>query len=182
MCQRCAGAGGGFWVCSMHANSVAGGAQRGGLTSGSASGCVGAGGSPPAPLDAPRPGPPAAAPPQGYCWVLADNEQLAPPHVIDSRSFGPLPLASIVGRWAGGLGRGGQHVLASCVWGAAAVTAPPTAPAPLCPTQTSTTHRIVYCARSETDHGPVENSEDGMAADAPVLEAELDLDRLCNDE
>jgi len=27
--------------------------------------------------------------------------------------------------------------------------------------------------------GPVENSEEGMAADAAVLEAELDLDRLC---
>lgn len=39
--------------------------------------------------------------------------------------------------------------------------------------------RILYCARSETDHGPVENSEEGMAADAPVLEAELDVDALC---
>jgi hypothetical protein len=39
---------------------------------------------------------------QGHCWVLADNEQLAPPHVIDSRSFGPLPLDTIVGRWVVG--------------------------------------------------------------------------------
>ena len=67
--------------------------------------------------------------------MLADNEALAPPHVIDSRSFGPLPLGAISGR-------------------------------------------VVYAARSETDHGPVENSEAGMAADAPVLEAELDLDAL----
>ncbi|KAI3431274.1 hypothetical protein D9Q98_004335 [Chlorella vulgaris] len=74
--------------------------------------------------------------PEGHCWVLADNEQLAPPHVIDSRSFGPLPLSLVMGR-------------------------------------------ILYCARSETDHGPVENSEEGMAADAPVLEAELDVDALC---
>jgi hypothetical protein len=35
---------------------------------------------------------------QGHCWVLADNEQLAPPHVIDSRSFGPLPLSLVMGR------------------------------------------------------------------------------------
>lgn len=39
--------------------------------------------------------------------------------------------------------------------------------------------RILYAARSETDHGPVENSEDGMAADAPVIEAELDVEALC---
>lgn len=38
---------------------------------------------------------------QGHCWVLADNEQLEPPHVIDSRSFGPLPLSNVVGRCAG---------------------------------------------------------------------------------
>lgn len=34
----------------------------------------------------------------GCCWVLADNEALAPPHVIDSRSFGPLPASFIHGR------------------------------------------------------------------------------------
>jgi hypothetical protein len=28
--------------------------------------------------------------------------------------------------------------------------------------------------------GPVENSEAGMASDAPILEAELDLDLLCS--
>lgn len=34
----------------------------------------------------------------GHCWVLADNPALAPPHVIDSRSFGPLPASLICGR------------------------------------------------------------------------------------
>ena len=38
--------------------------------------------------------------PPGHCWVLADNEQLQPPHVIDSRSFGPLPLSQVIGRCA----------------------------------------------------------------------------------
>lgn len=76
--------------------------------------------------------------PQGHCWVLADNEQLEPPHVIDSRSFGLLPLSNVVGR-------------------------------------------ILYAARSETDHGPVENSAEGMEADAPVLEEELDLEKLCSE-
>lgn len=37
--------------------------------------------------------------PEGMCWVLADNDKLAPPDVIDSRSFGPLPLVR-VRRWA----------------------------------------------------------------------------------
>lgn len=36
--------------------------------------------------------------PEGHCWVVADNEQLQPPHVIDSRSFGPLPLQNVLGR------------------------------------------------------------------------------------
>ncbi|EFN53981.1 hypothetical protein CHLNCDRAFT_135936 [Chlorella variabilis] len=76
--------------------------------------------------------------PEGHCWVLADNAQLEPPRVIDSRAFGLLPLSAIVGR-------------------------------------------VLYCARSHTDHGPVENSEEGMAADAPVLEAELDVEALCSD-
>ena len=38
--------------------------------------------------------------PDGHCWVLADNPDLRPPHVIDSRSFGFIPLSSIVGRVA----------------------------------------------------------------------------------
>ena len=75
---------------------------------------------------------------QGYCWVLADNEDLTYPDVIDSRSFGPLPLHNIIGR-------------------------------------------VMYSARSETDHGPVENSEPAMESDAPILEAELDVDRLLVD-
>jgi hypothetical protein len=38
--------------------------------------------------------------PDGHCWVLADNPDLKPPHVIDSRSFGFIPLSSIIGRVA----------------------------------------------------------------------------------
>ncbi len=34
----------------------------------------------------------------GRCWVLADNEELKPPNVIDSRTFGPLPVENILGR------------------------------------------------------------------------------------
>lgn len=52
-------------------------------------------------------------------------------------------------------------------------------PAPVLPH--SPPRRILYAARSETDHGPVENSAEGMEADAPVMEAELDLERLCNE-
>ncbi|EIE23483.1 hypothetical protein COCSUDRAFT_53353 [Coccomyxa subellipsoidea C-169] len=72
--------------------------------------------------------------PEGRCWVLADNEELKPPDVIDSRTFGPLPVENIVGR-------------------------------------------IVYYVR-QNDHGVVENSKTAMAADAAVLEAELDLEKL----
>jgi hypothetical protein len=70
----------------------------------------------------------------GNCWVLADNEELKPPAVIDSRTFGPLPVKNIMGR-------------------------------------------VIYYAR-KNDHGPVENSRPAMSADAAVLEAELDLDKL----
>jgi len=35
---------------------------------------------------------------EGQCWVVADNEALRPPHVEDSRSFGPLTLRDIQGR------------------------------------------------------------------------------------
>jgi hypothetical protein len=66
--------------------------------------------------------------------VLADNEELKPPDVIDSRSFGPLPVENILGR-------------------------------------------IIYYVRPN-DHGVVENSKAAMAADAAVLEAELDLSKL----
>lgn len=34
----------------------------------------------------------------GHCWVLADNEKLEPPAVLDSRVFGPLPAKLICGR------------------------------------------------------------------------------------
>lgn len=37
----------------------------------------------------------------------------------------------------------------------------------------------MYAARSKIDHGPVENSQEGMRQDAAVLEAELDVDQLC---
>lgn len=77
--------------------------------------------------------------PDGHCWLLADNESLQPPHVIDSRALGPIPLSSIFGR-------------------------------------------VMYSMRSEHDHGPVENSEEGLAADAPVLEAELNLDTLWEEQ
>jgi len=42
--------------------------------------------------------------------------------------------------------------------------------------------RVMYSGRSETDHGPIENSDSGMAADSAVLEAELDLDKLFPEE
>lgn len=31
-------------------------------------------------------------------WVEADNTDLEPPHVEDSRTFGPVPLANVLGR------------------------------------------------------------------------------------
>ena len=77
--------------------------------------------------------------PKGYCWVLADNEDLSFPDVIDSRTFGPLPLDNILGR-------------------------------------------VMYAARSQTDHGPIENSAAGMESDAAVLEAELYLDALVGED
>lgn len=42
--------------------------------------------------------------------------------------------------------------------------------------------RVLYHARSTHDHGVVENSEEAMAADAPVLAAELDVDGLLSGE
>ena len=36
--------------------------------------------------------------PQGHCWVLADNEALPLPAARDSRAFGPLSYAAIIGR------------------------------------------------------------------------------------
>lgn len=34
----------------------------------------------------------------GYCWVLADNKELTPAEAVDSRSFGPLAMSSVMGR------------------------------------------------------------------------------------
>lgn len=36
--------------------------------------------------------------PAGHCWVLADNPEMKPPAVIDSRTFGFIPMANILGR------------------------------------------------------------------------------------
>lgn len=36
--------------------------------------------------------------PYGHCWVLADNKDMEPPDVLDSRFFGPLPFQNIIGR------------------------------------------------------------------------------------
>lgn len=35
---------------------------------------------------------------QGHCWVLADNPDMKPPQVIDSRTFGFIPMSNILGR------------------------------------------------------------------------------------
>ncbi|KAK2076698.1 hypothetical protein QBZ16_005458 [Prototheca wickerhamii] len=52
--------------------------------------------------------------PEGTCWVLADNKELQPPDVIDSRAFGPLSLGNIVGR---------HSAVAGCAAGATTVLA-----------------------------------------------------------
>ncbi len=36
--------------------------------------------------------------PQGHCWVLTEADTFKPNEVIDSRSFGPLPVENIIGR------------------------------------------------------------------------------------
>lgn len=36
--------------------------------------------------------------PTGHCWVLADNPELKPPNVIDSRTFGHIPITNVIGR------------------------------------------------------------------------------------
>lgn len=38
--------------------------------------------------------------------------------------------------------------------------------------------RILYFVRSQTEHGPVKNSESAKASDSAILEAELDIDKL----
>mmetsp|Transcript_25701 Transcript_25701/g.48755 ORF Transcript_25701/g.48755 Transcript_25701/m.48755 type:complete len:211 (+) Transcript_25701:221-853(+) len=42
--------------------------------------------------------------------------------------------------------------------------------------------RVMYSSRSEVDHGSVENSEEAMELDAPVLECEFDPDTFCRPE
>lgn len=36
--------------------------------------------------------------PDGHCWVLADNDAMRAPEVEDSRTFGYIPMSSILGR------------------------------------------------------------------------------------
>ena len=36
--------------------------------------------------------------PEGHCWVLTEAEAFKPNEVIDSRTFGPLPVQNIIGR------------------------------------------------------------------------------------
>ncbi|KAH9729358.1 hypothetical protein KPL70_009322 [Citrus sinensis] len=38
--------------------------------------------------------------------------------------------------------------------------------------------RAIYCLRTAVDHGPVQNSNDSMRKDSPVLEVELDVDEM----
>lgn len=73
---------------------------------------------------------------QGQCWVLSEVETFNPSEVIDSRSFGPLPVENIIGR-------------------------------------------VIYQCQSATEHGPTTNSDQAMAEDAVVLDAELDVENFC---
>ena len=36
--------------------------------------------------------------PEGHCWVLTEDDTFKPNEVIDSRTFGPLPVENIIGR------------------------------------------------------------------------------------
>lgn len=38
--------------------------------------------------------------------------------------------------------------------------------------------RAIYCLRTAVDHGPVQNSNDSMRKDSPILEVELDVDEM----
>ena len=76
--------------------------------------------------------------PDGHAWVAADNHDVPAEDASDSRSFGPLPLANLVGR-------------------------------------------VIYAARSASDHGVVHNSEAAAAVDQPVLQVELDVEALTDD-
>ncbi|KAK3285252.1 hypothetical protein CYMTET_7138 [Cymbomonas tetramitiformis] len=65
--------------------------------------------------------------PRDHCWILGDNEDIPYQEAEDSRTHGPVPYSSIIGR-------------------------------------------VLYSCRSSTDHGSVENSEDAMEDDQPILE------------
>jgi hypothetical protein len=41
--------------------------------------------------------------PPGHCWVLADNPNLAPPDVADSRAFGEGDASVLGCVWGGGV-------------------------------------------------------------------------------
>lgn len=75
--------------------------------------------------------------PEGHCWVLTEDDAFKPNEIIDSRSFGPLPVQNIIGR-------------------------------------------VIYQCQSPTDHGPTGNSNQAMAQDAVVLDAELDVESFCS--
>lgn len=74
--------------------------------------------------------------PGGQCWVLSEADTLKASEVVDSRSFGPLPLENIMGR-------------------------------------------VIYQCQSPTEHGPTSNSDEAMAQDAVILDAELDVEEFC---
>lgn len=76
--------------------------------------------------------------PMDHCWVLADNQVLSHPDVIDSRSFGPLAIQRICGR-------------------------------------------IMYNGYSRSDHGIVQNSDQAMLDDQPVLQCEFDPKKMFPD-
>ena len=73
---------------------------------------------------------------EGHCWVLSEADTFKANEVIDSRSFGPLPVENIIGR-------------------------------------------VIYQCQSRTEHGPTSNSDEAMAQDAVVLDAELDVESFC---
>lgn len=73
--------------------------------------------------------------PSGHCWVLADNTELGPHEVIDSRTFGALDMSKILGR-------------------------------------------VIYYASSATEHGDVVNSPQSREADAPIIEQEVEVEKL----
>lgn len=54
--------------------------------------------------------------PKGHFWALADNPELKPPHVIDSRTYGHVPLRyGAKPRCRGGQKEGGGELVSRCV-------------------------------------------------------------------